>query len=134
MKKSFKLIALVAFAVITLSGCSGNKQEKAAESPTEQAEKASDEIDAEGILALKDTKTKELTEKELDFLFEQFVIIADMEKGMSSKEINEFIEKLPEDQKSAVFIVAMHIMEAYNKNLLNNDQMEKYAELEKQNK
>ena len=132
MKKILQCLAFAVSTFITFSSCSDGKT-TVTNADGEVTEVKADKLkslDFQGIQDLLDSKKKELTEADVDFLLDQMEIIVDKTEGMSKKEYEEYFTNLSGDEQGALMVLGFGLAGAEKSGKLTDSQKKRFEELE----
>ncbi len=121
-------------AIVTLGLCDAHAACSAAPGqPTEQSEAKGSSytgIDVEFAKRIADEKPgSELTEKEYDYMLDQLQIVVRETRGMTRKQINQYLNSLNEEEGMAMLIVAVGAETASSMKKFTPEQQERYKDI-----
>lgn len=135
MNKILKMIAVFAFLIPLIGGCSGNKNNDGGKLASVENSASADgqdvvelKLDVDGINSL--TKSEDLDAEDFDFILDQAEIIARRAKGMDRKEYNKMVESMEKEEKDALFILAMGLEAAKTSNKMSAAQKSRLEKID----
>ena len=134
MTKRFVSTAAAIAAIMMLGLCDAHAACSAApEPPTGQIEAKGSSytgIDVEFAKRIADKKSgSELTEKEYDYMLDQLQIVVRETRGMTRKQITEYLNSLNEEEGMAMLIVAVGAETASSAKKFTPAQRERYKDI-----
>ncbi len=131
MKKLMKSLVFLAVSVIAFSACSDGKTTvtNAEGEVTEVESKELKSLDFQGIQDLLDSKKKELTEDDIDFLLDQMEIVVEKTEGMTKKEYEAYFSALSGDEQGALMVLGFGLAGAEQGGKMTDAQKKRLEEL-----